>query len=302
MGQTDGLASMESQVYVDGEFYPQSEAKISVFDHGLLYGDGVFEGIRAYNKRIFKLERHVERLFRSAHAIHLQIPKTREEFSALIKEACRKNGMVNGYIRPVVTRGPGDLGLDPRKCKKGPSLIIITANWENLYDKGLYERGLKLVTAAVRRVPPQALSPSIKSMNYLNQILARIQGNESGADEVLMLDLQGYVSEASADNVFIVREGKVTTPPTSTNLPGVTRETVLELCAELGYPSAEQLFTLFEVYTADECFITGTAAEVGPVTEVDGRKIGDGRPGKITTHLMKAYKERVTSTGTPIYD
>ena len=302
MGQAEGVASMESQVYVDGEFYPQSEAKISVFDHGLLYGDGVFEGIRAYNKRIFKLERHVDRLFRSAHAIHLQIPQSRAEFAVLIKEACRKNGIVNGYIRPVVTRGPGDLGLDPRKCKKGPSVIIITANWDTLYDKGVYDRGLRLVTAAVRRVPPQALSPSIKSLNYLNQILARIHGNEAGADEVLMLDAQGYVSEASADNVFLVRDGRVITPPTSTNLPGITRETVLELCAALGYPSAEHLFTLFEVYTADECFITGTAAEIGPVVDVDGRKIGDGRPGKITTHLMKAYKDLVTSTGTPIYE
>lgn len=237
IGQAVGGPSTESLIYVDGEFVPQRDAKISVFDHGLLYGDGVFEGIRAYNRRIFKLERHVERMFRSAHAIHLQFPHTREEFAGLIKEACRRNNIVNGYIRPILTRGPGDLGLDPRKCKQGPSVIIITTDWDRLYDPALYERGLRLVTAAVRRVPPQSLSPSIKSMNYLNQILARIQGNESGADEVLMLDMQGYVSEASADNVFIVREGKVLTPPTSTNLPGVTRETVLELCAELGYPA-----------------------------------------------------------------
>jgi branched-chain amino acid aminotransferase len=300
MGQSAGEPSMETQVYVDGEFLPQSEAKISVFDHGLLYGDGVFEGIRAYNGRIFKLERHVDRMFRSAHAIHLTIPHTREEFANLIREACRRNGMKNGYIRPVITRGPGDLGLDPRKCKRGASVIIITANWDSLYDAGVYERGLRLITAAVRRVPPQSLSPSIKSLNYLNQILARIHGNESGADEVLLLDMQGYVSEASADNVFVVRDGKVLTPPTSTNLPGVTRETVLELCQKLGYPAAEALFTLFEVYTADECFITGTAAEVGPVVQVDGRKVGDGRPGKITTHLMRAYQELVTTTGTPI--
>ena len=296
-----GGTTVEPQVYLNGEFYPQSEAKISVFDHGLLYGDGVFEGIRAYNKRIFRLNDHVDRIFNSARSIDLVIPHTREEFAELIRETCRRNAVDNGYIRPLVTRGAGDLGLDPRKCKKGASVVIIVARWDALYESGVYEKGLKLLTSAIRRVPPQCLSPSIKSMNYLNQILARIQGNLAGMDEVLMLDMQGYVSEATADNFFIVKDGRVTTPPTSTNLPGITRATVLELCEKLGYPAGERLFTLYETYTAEEAFITGTAAEIGPVVEVDGRKIAEGRPGKITRHLMQTYKELVTSTGDPIY-
>lgn len=292
---------METVVYVDGKFLPQSEAKIGVFDHGLLYGDGVFEGIRAYNKRVFKLERHVERLYLSAKAIDLKIPHSQEEMVDLILETCRRNEVVDGYIRPIVTRGPGDLGLDPRKCTVGPTVIVIAQPKIALYPTEKYEKGLRLVTSSYRRVPPQSLSPSIKSLNYLNQIMARIEANQYGADEALMLDTQGHVSEASADNFFIVQNHGIVAPPTQTNLPGVTRESVFELAETLGIEAKEKPFTLYDVWAANEAFITGTAAEIGPVVEVDGRTIGDGTPGKVTKQLMKAFRELVTTTGTPIY-
>ena len=295
-----GAPRLENAVYLDGRFVPESEGKVSVFDHGLLYGDGVFEGIRAYNKRVFKLERHVERMYQSAKAIDLKIPHTPEEFTDLILQTCRRNSIVDGYIRPIVTRGPGDLGLDPRKCKKGPTVVIIAQPKISLYPKEKYETGLRLVTSSYRRVPPQSLSPSIKSLNYLNQIMARVEANQYGADEALLLDVQGYVSEASADNFFIVQNHSVITPPTSTNLPGVTRETALELADKLGYRTIEKPFTLYDVWASNEAFITGTAAEIGPVVEVDGRSIGDGKPGKTTKQLMKAFRELVTTTGTPI--
>ena len=287
-------------MYVDGKFLPSSEAKVSVFDHGLLYGDGVFEGIRAYNRRVFKLERHVERMYQSAKAIDLKIPHTSEAFVELILETCRRNNIVDGYIRPIVTRGPGDLGLDPRKCKRGPTVAIIAQNSIMLYPREKYEKGLRLVTSSYRRVPPQSLSPSIKSLNYLNQIVARIEANQYGADEALLLDVQGYVSEASADNFFIISNHALVTPPTSTNLPGVTRETVLELAAKLGLEAHERPFTLYDVWSANEAFITGTAAEIGPVVEVDGRAIGDSKPGPVTKKIMAAFRELVTTTGTPI--
>jgi len=290
---------VETIVYVNGKYVPQSEAKVSVFDHGLLYGDGVFEGIRAYNGRVFKLDRHLDRLYASAKAIDLTIPASREEMQEIILETCRRNRIHDGYIRPIVTRGVGDLGIDPRKCKSGGSVIVIAQPGISLYE-GAYERGLKVVTSSHRRVPPESLSPSIKSLNYLNNILARIQANQFGADEALFLDLQGYVSEASADNFFIVNGATISTPWTSTNLPGITRETVLELAPKVGAKTVERPFTLYDVWTADEAFITGTAAEVGPVVEVDGRKIGDGKPGKLTKRLMAAFRDHVTSTGTPI--
>src|SRR5881628_129215 len=292
---------MENVVYVDGKFLPQSQAKVTVFDHGLLYGDGVFEGIRAYNRRVFRLERHMERLYHSAKAIDLKIPHSPEEFVEIVLDTCRRNNIVDGYIRPIVTRGPGDLGLDPRKCTQGPSVIVIANPGIALYPKEKYDQGLRLVTSSYRRVPPQSLSPSIKSLNYLNQILARIEANQYGADEALLLDVQGYVSEASADNFFIVQNHSVITPPTSTNLPGVTRETAMELAEKLGVRTVEKPFTLYDVWASNEAFITGTAAEIGPVVEVDGRMIGDGKPGKITKQLMKAFRDLVTTTGTPIY-
>ena len=290
---------METVVYVDGKFLPQSEAKIGVFDHGLLYGDGVFEGIRAYNGRVFKLDRHIDRLFHSAKAIDLKMPHTKEEMANLILETCRKNDLHEGYIRPVITRGKGDLGLDPRKCKSGPSVVIIAQPQISLYGRA-YDRGLKVVTSSYRRVPPQSLSPSIKSLNYLNNIMARVEANQYGADEALMLDIHGYVSEATADNFFIVRNSTITTPWSSTNLPGVTRETVLELAPRVGVKTEERPFTLYDVWASDEAFITGTAAEIGPVVEVDGRSIGDGKPGTTTKKIMKAFRDLVMSTGTPI--
>ncbi len=292
-----GAPALELLVYVDGKFVPQSEAKISVFDHGLLYGDGVFEGIRAYNGRIFKLEQHVNRLFHSAKAIDLKMTMSKEEMANLILETCRKNDIHDGYIRPVVTRGPGDLGLDPRKCKRGPSVIVIAQPGIALF-KG--DRGLRMTTSSYRRVPPQSLSPSIKSLNYLNNIMAKVEANQYGADEALLLDIHGYVSEASAENFFIVKNHTVITPWSSTNLPGVTRETVLELAPQLGLKPEERLFALYDVWSADEAFLTGTAAEIGPVVELDGRQIGDGKPGPITKSIMKAFRDLVMSKGTPI--
>src|SRR5438034_339869 len=272
-----GGPQMELSVYVDGKFYPQSEAKVSVFDHGLLYGDGVFEGIRAYNGRVFKLDRHLDRLYHSAKAIDLKIPHTKEEMANIIPETGRRNDIREGYIRPVITRGKGDLGLDPRKCKSGRSVVVIAQPGISLYGK-VYERGLKMVTSSYRRVPPQSLSPSIKSLNYLNNIMARVEANQYGADEALMLDIHGYVSEATAENFFIIRNSTIVTPWTSTNLPGVTRETVLEIVPQLGLKAEERLFTLYDVWSADEAFISGTAAEIGPVVELDGRTIGGGKP------------------------
>jgi len=293
------VIALDPDVYIDGKFYPKSEAKVSVFDHGLLYGDGVFEGIRAYNGRVFKLERHIERLFMSAKAISLDIGRTEDQVCQAILETLRRNKITDGYIRPVVTRGVGDIGIDPRKCKQGATLIIITIPFPALYgDK--YDKGLKVVTASYRRVPPQVLSPSIKSLNYLNNILARIEGNQRGADEVIMLDMQGYVSEATADNIFIVQGKTVISPYSSTNLPGVTRETVFKLARKLKVPIRERPFTMYDLWAANEVFLTGTAAEIAPVVEADGRVIGDGKPGKVTKQLMAAFRKLVNKTGTPI--
>src|SRR4030065_2285261 len=211
---------MENLIYVNGEFVPQSQAKVSVLDHGLLYGDGVFEGIRAYNGRGFRLDRHVDRLYQSAKAIDLQIPLTKAQMTELILEACRRNKIETGYIRPIITRGVGDLGLDPRKCKQGCTIIVIAVPGISLYGDA-YERGLTVVTSSYRRVPPQSFSPSIKSLNYLNNVLGRIEANQYGADEALMLDIHGFVSEATADNFFIVNKKTLVTPPTATNLPGI---------------------------------------------------------------------------------
>lgn len=290
----------ELQVYFNGEYVPESKAGVSVFDHGFLYGDGVFEGIRAYNGRIFKLKEHVERLYESANAIALKPPLEQEEFCKAILTTCRINNLRDAYIRPIVTRGVGDLNINPRSCKT-PNVIIIAKPLTPTYgDK--YEKGLKLITAPVTRTPPQCLSPNIKSLNYLNNILARIYANQYGADEALLLDINGYVSEATADNIFYIKNGVVGTPPTATNLKGITRATVLELAQKLGYDTRVTMLTLFDIYNADEIFITGTAAEVAPCVEVDGRKIADGKPGKVSLHLMKEYRELVRNTGEEIFN
>lgn len=288
---------MMTEIYLNGEFLPEEEAKISVYDHGLLYGDGVFEGIRTYNKRIFKLKEHVNRLYESANTISLNIPMSKDEFIKKIIETCRRNKMLDGYIRVVVSRGVGDLGLSPFKCKK-PTILII-AKTIKLYSN---EGGLKLITTSVRRNPPQCLSPNIKSLNYLNNILGKIEAHQRNADEALFLDIDGYVSEATADNVFYVKDEVIITPPTSTNLKGITRATVLEIAKKLEYDINVTNFILSDIHNADEIFLTGTAAEVEPVVEIDSRKIGDGKPGKITMRIKEEYKKLVNSTGAPIYE
>lgn len=284
-------------MYVSGVFRAPADAAINVFDHGLLYGDGVFEGIRAYNGRVFKLERHVERLFDSAKAIRLEIPHTPEEVCGIILETCRRNGIVDGYLRVVVTRGPGDLGIDPRKSPR-PELIVIARHALAVYAKPA--DGIRVVTSTFRRNAIDALAPAIKSLNYLNNVLARIEANDRGADEALMLDANGYVAEATVDNVFIVTAQALVTPPTSTNLKGITRETIVALAASLGITVEEAPFTLFDVWTAREVFICGTAAEVVPVASVDGRLIGSGGVGPVTARIRQAYFELVRSQGTPI--
>ncbi len=287
-------------VYIDGEFVPQEEARVSVFDHGFLYGDGVFEGIRAYNGKVFRLDEHIDRLYDSAKVIDLQIPVSKEEFKNIILETLRKNNLKDAYIRPIVTRGIGDLGLDPRKCPK-PTIIVITIEWGKLYGD-LYEKGLKAVTVCIRRNSIDALPPSIKSMNYLNNILAKIEANAKGGDEAIFLDTNGYLSEGSGDNIFIVKNGEILTPPTLNNLRGITRAATIELIRELGIPFKEMNLGLYDLYSADEVFVTGTAAEIAPIVIVDGRAIGDGKPGKITKILMKKFRELTEKEGTPIYD
>jgi branched-chain amino acid aminotransferase len=291
---------MELLVYIDGRFVPESEAKISVFDHGFLYGDGVFEGIRAYDGRVFRLREHLDRLYDSARAINLEIPLSKEEFENVILETLRRNGLRDAYIRPIVSRGVGDLGLDPRKCKK-PTVIVITKPWGKLYGD-LYSRGLKAVTVAVRRNSFDALPPNIKSLNYLNNVLAKIEANVKGGDEAIFLDRNGYVSEGSGDNIFVVKRGKITTPPTINNLRGITREVVIEIIQRIGIPFSEANLGLYDLYTADEVFVTGTAAEVAPIVEIDGRVIGDGRPGKITKQIMEEFEKVTRTEGTPIYE
>ncbi len=285
-------------VYVDGEFVPAEKAVVSVYDHGLLYGDGVFEGIRAYNGRVFRLEDHVKRLYDSAKAIMLDVPITEEVMCSVILETLRKNELSDAYIRPIVTRGKGDLGLDPLKCPKA-SVIVISQEWGAMYGD-LYEIGLTAVTVTVRRNSPAALPPNIKSLNYLNNILAKIEANIKGGNEAIFLDAEGNVSEGSGDNIFIVKNGAIFTPHTMNNLKGITRLAVLEVAESKGYSLSEVDLGLFDLYTADEIFVTGTAAEVGPVTKIDGRVIGDGKPGPITKVLIEGFRELTLSTGTPI--
>lgn len=291
------------KIYIDGEFVPEEEAKVSVFDHGLLYGDGVFEGIRAYNGYVFKLEEHLDRLYDSAKAIHLEIPLTREQMREAILQTLRVNQLKTAYIRPIVTRGIGDLGIDPRKCKGKPTVIIIVRDWMALYPEELYQRGLRVIVATTRAKPPESLSPSIKSLNYLANIMAKIEANVRGADEAIMLDIHGFVAEGTADNVFMVKRGVLYTPPVTTNLPGITRAAIIELAREAKYEVLEEHFGVAQLYTADEAFLTGTAAEVMPIVEIDGRTIGSGWPGPITQDLRRRFKAitGIPETGTPIY-
>ena len=287
-------------IYIDGEFLPKAEAKVSVFDHGLLYGDGVFEGIRSYNGRVFKLDEHLERLYDSAKSIMLQIPIPIKTMKETVLETLRRNHLREAYIRLVITRGVGDLGLDPDKCPK-PSIIII-ADKIALYPQKFYEEGLEIVTVSVRRNYSEAINPRIKSLNYLNNILAKIEGKQSGAEEVLMLNAEGYVVECSGDNIFWVKNEILVTPPVHMGiLEGVTRNSVIDLARDAGMRVEERVFTRHDLYIADECFLTGTAAEVIPVVKIDQRAIGDGQPGKVTEKLIAAFRQFAHSHGTPIY-
>ena len=287
-------------IYIDGEFLPKAEAKVSVFDHGLLYGDGVFEGIRSYNGRVFKLDEHLERLYDSAKSIMLQMPIPIETMKETVLETLRRNHLTEAYIRLIITRGVGDLGLDPDKCPK-PSIIII-ADKIVLYPQKFYEDGLEIVTAAVRRNYAEAINPRIKSLNYLNNILAKIEGKQAGAEEVLMLNAEGYVVECSGDNIFWIKNETLVTPPVHIGiLEGVTRNSVINLARDAGIHVEERVFTRHDLYIADECFLTGTAAEVIPVVKIDRRAIGDGQPGKITQRLISAFRQYANSSGTPIY-
>lgn len=287
-----------SWVYIDGKFVPAEEAAVSVYDHGLLYGDGVFEGIRAYNGRVFRLEDHVKRLYDSARAIMLEIPITEEDMCTVILETLRKNELSDAYIRPIVTRGKGDLGLDPRKCAK-PTIIVVSQKWDAMYGD-LYEVGLTAITVTVRRNSPAALPPNIKSLNYLNNILAKIEANVKGGDEAIFLDAEGHVSEGSGDNIFVVKDGVIFTPYTTNNLKGITRKAVAEVAEDKGIPLREVNLGLFDIYTADEIFVTGTAAEVAPVVLIDGRSVGTGKPGPITKELIEGVRKLTQTTGTPI--
>jgi branched-chain amino acid aminotransferase len=282
--------SDELLVYVDGKYYPKSEAKISVFDHGLLYGDGVFEGIREYNGVVFKLKEHIDRLYRSAHAITLKIPLTKEAMTRAVVETLRRNKLKDSYIRLVVTRGVGDLGLDPRKCHK-PSVIIIT-DTILLHEPGAEENGITTMFSWVRRDPVDATSHEIKSLNYLNSVLAKIEANANGVDEAICLESNGYIAEGTGENVFIVKNGELLTPPASTGaLAGITAEVVAQLASKLCIKLTVTNLTPFMVFTADEAFFTGTAMEVVPIREVNKRQIGTGKPGPVTKKLMEEFQK-----------
>jgi len=285
-------------IYYDGRYLPDDQAKVSVFDHGFLYGDGVFEGIRAYNGRIFRLKEHIDRLYDSAQTIDLHPPISKEELTEAICETLRRNNLRDAYIRPIITRGVGDLGLDPRKCPKA-SVIVIAVTWGAMYGD-LYEKGLRAVTVSIRRNPAESMPPNVKSLNYLNNILAKIEANYKGGDEAIFFDTNGYISEGSGDNLYIVKNGEIITPPTLNNLRGITRMVLLEISRSLGITVKEQNIGYFDLYTADEMICTGTAAEVAPITWVDGRTIGSGKPGPVTRQLMAAFKAVTEKEGYPI--
>jgi branched-chain amino acid aminotransferase len=287
------------KIYLDGRFVDEADAKVSVFDHGLLYGDGVFEGIRLYGGNVFRLEEHLERFENSAKAILLDLPLKRAEWSRAVCETCRLNGLRDGYIRMVVTRGVGDLGLAPWLCSK-PSYFVIASKIA-LYPPETYEVGLAIVTVPTRRVGPGALPATVKSLNYLNNILAKIEARQFGALEGIMLNDQGYVAEATAENVFVVHKGAMLTPAASQGaLKGVTRSAIIDIAKDLGIPEREANLTRFDLWCADECFLTGSGAEVIPVVKLDGRTIGTGLPGPITRKVLAEFRKRVLVEGTRI--
>jgi branched-chain amino acid aminotransferase len=287
------------KIFLDGKFCNERDAKVSVFDHGLLYGDGIFEGIRAYNGRVFKLNEHIDRLFCSAKAILLEIPMAHSELMKATVETCRKNKLREGYIRLIVTRGVGTLGLNPRTCKN-PSVIII-ADKIQLYPPEYYQRGLDIITVPTTRNLHSALNPAIKSLNYLNNILAKIEANNGGCEEAVMLNAEGFVAECTGDNLFIVKNGELFTPPLSAGaLYGITRQTVIELAKLASMKVSEPNLTRYDLFNADECFLTGTGAEIVPVVKIDGRIIGTGKPGKITRKLTEEYHALTKTSGEPI--
>jgi branched-chain amino acid aminotransferase len=288
------------KIYIDGKFYDEKNAKISVFDHGLLYGDGIFEGIRAYNSRVFKLKEHIDRLFYSAKAIMLTIPLTHAQMMRAVVETCRASKIKDGYIRLIVTRGVGTLGLNPNRCKK-PSVIVI-ADKMQLYPDSYYRDGMEIITVPTVRNLHSALNPAIKSLNYLNNILAKIEANNGGCEEAVMLNAEGFVAECTGDNIFIIKNGCLFTPPLSAGaLYGITRGVVMELAKKSGLEVSEPNLTRYDLFNADEFFVTGTGAELVPVVKVDGRVIGTGKPGPITRELVSQFRALTKSSGEPIY-
>jgi len=276
------------KVYLNGNIVNKEDAKISVFDHGFLYGDGAFEGIRSYSRLVFKLKEHIDRLYETAHTLMMDVSLTKEQMSQAIVDTLKANNLSDAYIRVVVTRGAGDLGLDPNKCKGNSSIVIITDKI-TLYADDLYKNGMEIITVPTVRNHPEALNPKLKSLNYLNNILAKIEANISGYSEAIMLDHSGYVAECTGDNIFIVKKGRLLTPAQGC-LRGITRDTVIDLARQQRIETEEGLITRHEVYNADECFLTGTAAEIIPVVRVDGRPISDGKPGEVTQKMMKLFK------------
>ncbi len=282
------------EIYIDGQWYEKDEAKVSVYDHGLLYGDGLFEGIRIYNGKIFKLKEHVERLFDGAGVIRLDLQKSPDEMEALLQEALKRSGRQEGYIRLLATRGKGSLGLSPDSCPKS-TLVIITEDIQ-LYPQELYESGIPVVTAATRRLSARVFDPRIKSLNYLNNIMAKMEARDAGCLEAVMLNEEGYVCECTADNIFIVKKGELLTPaPWLGMLEGITRNSIIDLAGDAGIPCRETTLTRFDLYTADEFFITGSGAELMPITKMDGRVIGNGKPGPLTKKLTRAFRSLVNS-------
>ncbi|MEK0314424.1 branched-chain-amino-acid transaminase [Cohnella sp. 56] len=291
----------EQWIYLNGQYVKKEDAKISVYDHGFLYGDGIFEGIRIYDGNVFRCKEHLDRLYDSAKSIMLNIPLSPTQMEDALCETIRRNGLRDGYIRLVVSRGPGNLGLDPLRCPE--AYVVIIVEQLAIYPEEAYRDGLRSVSVSQRRNLPDALNPKIKSLNYLNNILVKIQANLAGVGEAIMLNSQGYVAEGSSDNIFIVKKGVVFTPPCYIGaLEGITRGAIIELCGKLGLPLREEPFTLHDVYTADEVFFTGTAAEVIAVREVDGRVIGEGRAGPVTTELLAEFRKIVTAEGVKVFE
>ena len=287
---------MGLKIYLNGKLVEAPEARISVFDHGLLYGDGVFEGIRSYDGLVFKLQEHVDRLFESAHTILLRIPHRKEQVVRAVVETLRANRLKDAYIRLVVTRGPGDLGLDPRKCRQ-PTVFVI-ADKIVLYPERVYREGMEIVTVPTPRNLPEALNPQIKSLNYLNNILAKIEATNAGVEEAIMLSAHGYVAECTGDNIFIVRDGILRPPPVHAGiLKGITRGCVIELAGKARRPVREEMMTRHDLYNAEECFLTGTAAEIAPIVKIDGRVIGTGKPGPVTLRLMRDFRKLTKTAG-----